>query len=245
MEMTLDELNDMDPDALRLAVSGSPEQLVSVLRVAAEGGAPEAQFLLGEAALDGKGMAADPREALLWFGKAAQAGHAMAMNMIGRCCEHGRGVATDKAMAADWYRAAADRGLDWGMYNLASLLALGSGVPEDRPAALALFQKAAAMGHAKSINIIGNFLEDGWVVDRDLAAASDHYLRSAEGGDFRGMFNHARMLLLAGEREDAVVWLTRIPETATPAFSAKVLDWLKEHEPALADVYSSAASASR
>jgi TPR repeat protein len=229
--MTLDELNEMDPDALREAVSGSPERLVAVLRVAAEAGSVEAQYLLGEAALDGKGMEADPREALEWFHKAAQGGDAMAMNMIGRCCEHGKGVAIDKAVAAEWYKAAADHGLDWGMYNLASLIALGNGVPEDRPAALALFQKAAAMGHAKSINIIGNFYEDGWVVARDMATAADQYRRGAEGGDFRGMFNHARMLLDAGDTADAILWLDRIPETATPAFMAKARQWLRDNRP--------------
>ncbi|WP_293973233.1 tetratricopeptide repeat protein [Sphingomonas sp.] len=229
--MTLDDLNEMDPEALRDAVSASPEQLVAVLRVAAGAGDAEAQLLLAQAALDGKGMAADPREALEWFHKAAQAGSTMAMNMIGRCCEHGRGVAVDKAAAAQWYRAAADRGLDWGMYNLASLTALGNGVPEDRAGALALFRKAAAMGHAKSINIIGNFHEDGWVVERDMAIAADHYLRSAEGGDFRGMFNHARMLLARGDRADAVRWLDRIPETATAAFMAKARQWLRDNRP--------------
>ncbi len=59
---------------------------------------------------------------------------------------------------------AARAGLDWGMYNYATMLALGNGVDEDRAAALAWFEKAAALGHAKSINLIGGFHEDGWVV---------------------------------------------------------------------------------
>jgi len=99
-------------------------------------------------------------------------------------------------------------------------------VAEDKPAALALFRKAAAMGNAKAINFVGSFYEDGWVVDRDMAVAAYHYRRAAEGGDFRGRFNHARMLACAGDVDDALLWLARVGENATPAFMTKAEAWL-------------------
>ena len=54
------------------------------------------------------------------------------------------------------------------------------------------------------------------------------YLRAAEGGDFRGQFNAARLLALAN-RADAVAWMHAVPRTATPAFLAKAHDFLARH----------------
>jgi TPR repeat protein len=209
-----------------LLAPGSPDR-TAVIRTAAEGGLADAQAALGQMLLDGDGVDRDQRAAIGWFHKAAGQGHVMAINMIGRCFDLGWGVAIDKARAAEWFKAAADRGLDWGMYNYATLLALGQGVAEDKPAALAWLRKAAALGNAKAINFVGSFYEDGWVVERDLAAAADHYRRAAEGGDFRGQFNHARMLADGGDIDAALAWLARIGETATPAFLDKAEHWLR------------------
>jgi TPR repeat protein len=171
--------------------------------------------------LDGIGVAADPVGALGWFTKAAAQHHVMALNMVGRCYDIGWGTRIDKARAAECFRIAADRGLEWGMYNYATALTLGEGVAEDKPAALAWFEKAAALGNAKAINYLGSFHEDGWVVARDLDKAAAFYAQAAEGGDFRGAFNHARMLADAGQLDEARLWLRRSAETATPAFLAK------------------------
>jgi TPR repeat protein len=150
----------------------------------------------------------------------------MAINMVGRCYDLGWGTAPDKARAAACYKITAERGLDWGMYNYATLLALGDGVAEDKPAALDWFRTAAGMGNAKAINFVGSFHEDGWVVPRDLKAAAHCYARAAQGGDFRGAFNHARMLGAAGKIEEAIGWLRRAGETATPAFITRASVWL-------------------
>ncbi|CAM5196537.1 Sel1 repeat family protein OS=Castellaniella defragrans OX=75697 GN=HNR28_002484 PE=4 SV=1 [Castellaniella defragrans] len=107
----------------------------------------------------------------------------MALNMLGQCHAHGWGVLVNPFMAAYWYRLSALAGLDWGMYNYATALALGQGIPVDRATALDWFRRAAALGHAKSLNMIGSFHEDGWVVERDLPAAADYYLRAARSGD--------------------------------------------------------------
>ncbi|MEP9358112.1 tetratricopeptide repeat protein [Sphingomonas sp. KR3-1] len=183
----------------------------------------EAQAVLGQMLLD----AGDARQGFAWFNKAAAQGHLMALNMVGRCYDLGWGTRIDKARAAECFRIAAERGLDWGMYNYATALALGAGLTEDKAAALAWFQKAAAMGNAKAINYVGSFHEDGWVVERDLARAAECYARAAEGGDFRGAFNHARMLLDAGQLDAARGWLAKCRETATPAFAEKARGWLK------------------
>lgn len=207
-----------------------PGERAAFLCALAGQGDAEAQTLYGQLLLDGNGVAKDEAAGFAWFNRAAAQGHLMALNMVGRCYDLGWGVAVDKARAADCYRIAAERGLDWAMYNYATLLALGHGAPQDKKAALAWFEKAAKLGPsligAKAINFVGSFHEDGWVVSRNLTKAARLYERAAEGGDFRGMFNHARMLADKGRTEEALKWIERAGEHANPAFAVKAAAFL-------------------
>ncbi|HEY9137317.1 MAG TPA: tetratricopeptide repeat protein [Terriglobus sp.] len=195
---------------------------LELVRAAAQRGVPQAQLIYGQMLLDGKLLPQNATSALHWFERAARGGDVMAMNMVGRCLDQGWGIAASPNLAAPWFRKAAEKGLDWGMYNLATLLTLGSGVKEDKIEALYWLRKAADLNHAKSINILGGFYEDGWVVQKDMAIAKDHYRRAAEGGDFRGHFNYARILASEGREAEALSHLKKVPETATPAFVAKM-----------------------
>lgn len=229
------------PEQLAALMAGPPEAYAPWIQAAAEHGLVEAQAILGQMLLDGTGVPRDPAAGLAWFKRAAQADHLMSINMLGRCYENGWGTARDEVVAAYWFRLAAERGLDWGMYNHAHMLRDGrGGVVQDRAAALAWYQRAADMGHAKSIGVVGRFLEAGEVVPQDLDAALDCYRRCAEGGDFRGMFHYGRMLLARGRRDEAIGWLRRVPKTATPAFLAEASAMLRAGpEPQLADLYRS------
>jgi hypothetical protein len=59
-----------------------------------------------------------------------------------------------------------------------------------------------------------------------MAKAAICYAKAAKGGDFRGAFNHARMLAGEGRLDEARHWLGRCAETATPAFVGKALAFL-------------------
>lgn len=218
---------------MRARLSGSPEERASLIRAGAEQGIAEAQAVWAQMLLD----AGKAQHGFAWFNKAAAQGHLMALNMVGRCYDQGWGVAINKDRGAECFRLAAKRGLDWGMYNYATALTLGEGVAEDKAAALDWFERAAALGNAKAINYVGSFYEDGWVVARDVARAADCYARAAAGGDFRGAFNHARMLMAADRLDEARAWLTQCAQSATPAFRRKAAAWLAASpHPALAEV---------
>ncbi|MDO7843709.1 tetratricopeptide repeat protein [Sphingomonas immobilis] len=228
---TLAALEALSPEEIAARLSGTPEERAAFVRACAEAGEAEAQALYGQMLLDGNGVAKDSPAALRWFTKAAAQHHILGLNMVGRCYDLGWGTVPDKARAAECYRVAAEAGLDWGMYNYATLLALGDGVAEDKAAALAWFRKAAATGAgklsgAKAINFVGSFHEDGWVVARDMVKAAKFYKRAADGGDFRGAFNHARMLGAAGRYDEAMDWLKRAGANGTPAFMEKARAWL-------------------
>ncbi|WP_323121259.1 tetratricopeptide repeat protein [Burkholderia alba] len=226
--VTLNALAAVSPGRFAAMLAGPPDVAAAWVAAAAENGIVEAQAVYGQYLLDGHGVARDPAAALRWFKHAAQADHPMAMNMLGRCYEFGWGTAACASVAVYWYRQAAHAGLDWGMYNYATALALGQGVDENRAQALAWFEKAAALGHAKSINLIGGFYEDGWIVAANGDTAFDHYRRAAEAGDFRGQFNYARLLGERGRVAEALDWLARVPRTATPAFVGKMRAFLAD-----------------
>lgn len=202
------------------------ESTPDFVRAAAERGVCEAQAIYGQMLLDGTLVPRNAVAALHWFERAARGGHVMAINMVGRCLDQGWGVVASPSLAAQWFRKAADKGLDWGMYNLATLLTMGSGVKEDKVEALYWFRKAAEQNHAKSINLLGSFYEDGWVVQQDLVTARALYEKAAVVGDFRGQFNYARLLLQDGRIAEALAWLRKVPETATPAFVLKMKRFL-------------------
>lgn len=201
------------------AVLGAEPQIAADwIGAAAQLGHAEAQAVLGQWLLDGHGVARDPAQALHWFLRAAHLGHAMAMNMAGRCHEQGWGTQVDTDKAAHWYRRAAGLALPHAQYNLANLLAAGDGVPRDHAQAFALYRQAADQGYAKAFAKLGRYHEDGLVVPRDEASAFDCYRRGAEGGDFRGQFCFAGMLAAQGRKAEALAWLAKVPDTATPRY---------------------------
>ncbi|MBR0654691.1 tetratricopeptide repeat protein [Plastoroseomonas arctica] len=222
--LPLDALTGLSAEDLAARFSG-PEG-GRWMAAAARLGHAEAMVMHGQALLD----AGDAPGALGWFQAAARAGDAMAQNMVGRCHEMGWGTPADAAAALGWYARAAAAGLDWGQYNLAGLLWRGAGVVADRPQALDWYKRAAAQGHAKALNILGRFLEEGWAGPPDPRAAAELYARAAEGGDFRGQFNLATLLLAEGRVAEAAQWFTRAAAGGTPGFLASMKARLAERE---------------
>jgi TPR repeat protein len=201
-------------------LAGPAQEAALWLQAAARYGLVEAQTALGQILLDGRGIVQNRVAAAEWFKVAAGAGYAPAINMLGRCCELGWGVPVDLPRAADCYRRAADAGLDWGQYNYANLLLRGRGVARDRKQALALYRLAAAQGHAKSTNMVGRFIEEGWETPANPAASVEWYRRAAAAGDFRAQYNLASVLAWHGDLDAAEVWLRRAMDGAAPGFLA-------------------------
>lgn len=194
-------------DRLVALLETAPEEAVPLITAAARHGQVEAQVLLGQLLLDGRGTSRDPAAAVGWLMLAADTGNATAMNLLGRCHECGWGVAADDIMAVHWYSRAAEHGLDVGLYNLATMRLNGRGAAADRGKAFFLFLRAAHLGHARSMDMIGRFFEEGWEVARDLGAALDWYRRAAKAGDFRGQYHFGMLLLRKGRIAEAAAWL--------------------------------------
>ncbi|MCG8294552.1 tetratricopeptide repeat protein [Pseudomonas entomophila] len=225
----------VDVAGLQAMLEHSPGQAAQAILAAAGQGVVEAQLLLGQILLDGRGIEQDAAVARRWFAIAAQAGSAMAHNMLGRCLEHGWGGDVSLAQSAIHYARAADAGLDWGLYNLGNLLATGRGVPANQAQALACYEKAAHMGHAKSMNLYGRYLEQGIATAASPARGVRWYRRSAESGDFRGMFSLAMVLVERGELAQAGLWLERARAEGNLAFLRSSVATLLAVGPLLSD----------
>lgn len=191
-----------------------PDHIQAIYQKAANGHLLE-QVLWGKILLNSVFIPPDPAQAYTWFSIAAQAGYGPAHNMLGRCHHFGWGTNKDLHKAAQHYAAAATKGDKWGRYNLAILHMRGLGMPQDLPTAFSLFQTGAQDGHAKSMNIIARFYEEGWVVEKNQARAVDWYRRSAESGDYRGCHNHATILAEQGQLSQALVWWQKALPEAT------------------------------
>ncbi len=207
MHVRLRHTEALSDRQLEHQLQGNSREQAAAILAAARSGAVQAQLLLGQILLDGRGIQHDPSLAFIWFSIAARHGDGMAHNMLGRCHEHGWGCTADLALAAIHYRTAAAQNLDWGLYNLANLLATGRGVEQDHAQACAYYQRAASMGHAKSMNLLGRCYEEGLGIERDAQQALHWYQRSAEAGDFRGQFSFAAVLISQGQLAAARHWL--------------------------------------
>lgn len=224
-------------DRLETILASEPRESIRWIAAAARYGLIEAQLLLGQMLLDGRGAPMDPEAALVWFQTAAAGGSADAMNMVGRCHEMGWGIDPDPVTAAQWYGRAAAAGLDWGQYNLANLLLRGRGIARDRQQALAWYLCAARQDHAKSMNVIGRFFEEGWEVATDIRLAQLWYRRAAERGDFRGKYNLGTLLVRQGCMTEAAHWLRQAVQAGTYEFLCVICDDLsRQREPVLREV---------
>jgi formylglycine-generating enzyme required for sulfatase activity len=97
----------------------------------------------------GKGVKADPAEAIYWYGLAAADGQAKALVNLGTMLVRGTGrpKGPDPSDALLLWEAAAARGEAVAMYNLGVLYESGVGVPKDFGQARAWYEQAAARNH--------------------------------------------------------------------------------------------------
>ncbi len=164
----------------------------------AKSGDAKAQFELGRAYEDGKGMPQDDTLAAEWFRKSADQGNALAQNSLGVMYALGRGVQRDKVEAVRWYKKASRQGQAEGIYNVAISYYNGEGIGEDIVASYAWMMVAKRKGDAQAAEALQNIgeqlhnrfdnskfklaelYEKGDEIPQDLPAAVALYLKSPD-----------------------------------------------------------------
>ncbi len=163
--------------------AGQFDAAAAAFRRSAEQDYGAAQAALGVLYDAGRGVAADPAEAVRWYRKAAGQGIAAAEMALGTHCEQGRGIARDEGEAARWYRQAADQGYAPAQAALAQLFGNGRGVGHDDAEAVRWYRKAAEQGVILAQTRLGEAYGEGTGVGRDPGEAIRWYRKAAEQGD--------------------------------------------------------------
>lgn len=157
---------------------------ISKLIKQAKSGDAQAEYDLGEAYLDGRGVPKDEAEAVRWFRKAAEQGNAAAQTYVAV----GYVETKNYVEAVRWYRKAAEQGdLVAGGQLCAFEYESGAGLisrtnydPEPEDARLC--RKVAEQGYADAQLNLGQLYANGFGVPKDEAEAVRWYLKAAEHG---------------------------------------------------------------
>lgn len=168
---------------------GDDAQAVRLWREAAEKGNAAAQYDLGWAYKNGRGVAQSDIEAVRWYRLAAEQGYADAQFALGWMYENGRGVAQNDIEAVRWYRLAAEQGHALAQYNLGVMHLFGRGVSQDRTEAARLFRLAAEQGEASAQKNLGLMYKNGDGVGQSDVEAVQWFRRAAEQGHGPAQFS--------------------------------------------------------
>ncbi|GES42738.1 peptidoglycan-binding protein [Rhizobium dioscoreae] len=169
------------PAAPEIAVPDGiqPPSLVA----AAKSADPVALFEIGARYTDGRGVAADMKQAATWYQLSADKGYAPAQYRLASMYEKGNGVDRDLVKAKQYYEQAANQGNASAMHNLAVLYASGTVGPQDYDSAANWFVRAANLGVSDSQFNLAILYARGNGVKQDLQESYKWFAIAAKSGD--------------------------------------------------------------
>lgn len=130
------------------------EAVLPRLRVLADRGIREAQFLLGSANDEGIGMPENAGRAIMWFERAASRGHVLAAHNMGNAYASGRGVTQNDSLAVHWWRLAAVQGDALAQFRMGERRENGMGIEPDLEEAIWWYRRAAGRGHGGALEAL-------------------------------------------------------------------------------------------
>lgn len=180
-----------------------------IIKVDAENGNAEAQYLLAEMYYYGQGTFIDESKAVEWYKRSAENGCPDAQYQLGCLYENGIEVAEDTDTADKWYKKAlkgysnaAAHGNVKSLYELAGMYYVGAGVESDYKKAFDLYHTAAEKGYADAKYKLGEMYKYGYGVEQNFnqskywyISAAEDYRMEAEKGDLRKQCELADMYM--------------------------------------------------
>ncbi|MCS7183516.1 MAG: sel1 repeat family protein [Thermoanaerobaculum sp.] len=152
----------------------------TLLRPLAEGGDPQAQFLLGHLLELGLGGQANPREAVSWWEKASGQGHVESTFRLGLAYLDGRGVDPDPRRGVELLRQAANLLYHPAEAALGKALLLQALGPGHVPEGLRWLACAAEAGDREAAELVGTALALGTEETVPEPERAIKYLRLAQ-----------------------------------------------------------------
>jgi len=196
------------PDA---ATEPMRKTAIARLKAAAELGHVKAAVSLGDALLNGNGVAPAAEEAVHWYEKAAAGGSTMALIRLGDYYAL-RSEDVNISRALEWYRKAADANLSTAMIRLGRMYNEGQGVPQDYALAATWFSRAAAAGSGPAmVELSALYARAGGPGHFNLAR--DVLEKAIRAGDTRAPIALAKLYLARGEQALAEATLRKAADT--------------------------------
>lgn len=192
------------------------EHGIKEIQTLAESGDAEAQYRLGLAYYEGKGVAVDEKLAALWLKRAAQQNHPQGTFKFSDCLYYGVGIPKNLAKAFEFALVAAKLGNVDGMNSVAYAYQHGEGTDADPVLSTFWYRQAAERGQPDAQNSLGTAYECGRGVEVNEAEATLWYRKSAEQNNIYGLYNLGVQYLKDenGEADplEAVYWLKKSAE---------------------------------
>ncbi len=199
----------------RLANEALPQ-----IRLLADGGQAEAQFLLGSALTEGIGVRRDQVQAVKWLTLAAAQNHPAARNSLAHAYWTGGGVEKNIARALELNLQAAQQGQVFAVMACGLILLAGDGVPKNADEGVRWLKAAAERGLGPAQDHLGTLLVSGESVPQDVAAGVAWWRRAAEQGMAEAqerLYDHLVVQPRATERAEAQGWLKKAADAGRPS----------------------------
>ncbi|MBN8291726.1 sel1 repeat family protein [Rhodobacter sp. NTK016B] len=189
-------VDDRDYEAARRAFrNGEHEEALRVLVPLAERNHPGAQFLLGYAYRQGRGVAESAPQALHWYDRAARLGHERARLNAAIMLRNGApGVPVDLDRSRAYLESGEADGQAPAIAELGRVYERGLGVLADEARAIALYERAHALDDDWAPFYLGRLLYRRHATDADWRRARTLFRAGADHGVPVSLNNLAWML---------------------------------------------------
>ena len=181
--LTMEEGKPLDLSQLMGQRQSLGEQVASkidTIRLRAEQGKADFQYLYGASYEYGWGVEPNIKEAYKWYMKAADQKQVASYNAIGNLYRTGNGVKQDAEEALRWYRLGADGGDAQDMLNVGNCYYFGMGIDKDIASAVKWWTQSADNGNAYALAQMGDCYYFGLGVTKDLSKAVEYYTPAAD-----------------------------------------------------------------
>jgi len=187
---------------------------VPYLRMAAEQGSIEAEFVLGTLYHFGQaGVEVDNAESFKWALKAAKGGHPVAQHNVATDYFTGTGVTKDEQQALYWYQRAAEQGFAHSEWKLGEIYYEGIGVAPNRDEALKWLKLSLSQGHVPTMLTLAEMFTNSAGVPLQPQFIFDLYRAAAQRGSHHAEFEVGRFYregyLTAPDYAQAMMWFQR------------------------------------
>lgn len=152
---------------------------IDTIRIQAEQGKADYQYLYGASFEYGWGVDQDSKQAYAWYKKAADQQQPASYNAIGNLYRMGSGVPQDAKEALRWYQLGADAGDAQAMLNVGNCYYFGMAVEKDLAKAVGWWQQSADNGNGYAMAQMGDCYYAGLGVQRDLDKAIEYLSQAA------------------------------------------------------------------